>query len=83
MLDSRQEGKFLALWVQEALEDLRLNWGPEYRFGMMAGDRFGELAAWRADGTGDLMTAESPGDLRKLVRADVIADRDARNGTTQ
>jgi hypothetical protein len=81
VLTATQEHLLLAVWAQEALQDLRLNWEPDYEFGMLSGGKFGWFAAWRKGSDGEPMTAESPHGLRMLVRADACAERDAREGT--
>ncbi|MCW2929812.1 MAG: hypothetical protein JWM19_774 [Actinomycetia bacterium] len=67
MLTAAQEEKYLAAWALEELAALRRDLGDTWEFGVTAA----ELAfrAWRADGTGERLTADDPRQLGGLIAA--------------
>lgn len=63
------EAKLLSGWTRNSLADLREHWGDAYVFGVEGT----QYAAWRKDGTGEIMRADDEQGLRKMVRADANA----------
>lgn len=77
VIEPGSEGKFPAVRVTEALEELRRDFGA-YAFGVgAADDRF---TGWREDGTGQVLAEEDPAGLRRLVAEDDSARRRKAQG---
>ena len=55
-----------------ALEDLQQHWGTRYLVSVNAllGDDDDQWTAVRLDGSGDVISAQSPGELRAAIRRD-------------
>jgi hypothetical protein len=67
MVLSPAQEKALAAPVREALERLRERRGDQYGFGVTG---LSKPAAWRLDGTGGRLTADTADALAALVEAD-------------